>query len=125
MQKQSYAVDVRIGIKMIDPRSVECTRAPDDPVDLVAFPEQKIGEIASVLSSDPCDERFLHEQFSPLKQRTCVSNLFQLPQSGDHTARFICFNRSCDVKNPETHGVSPDDADMADLVHGSFRDGAM
>lgn len=69
MQKQSYAVDVRVGIKMIDPRSVECTRAPDDPVDLVIFPKQKIGEIASVLSSDPCDERFLHEQRFALKAK--------------------------------------------------------
>ena len=64
VQEQPDAVDVRIGVKMIDARRVERARAPDDAVDFVAFFEQQIGEIAAVLSGDPGDERFLHARAS-------------------------------------------------------------
>ena len=45
---------------MIDARSVEGARAPDDPVHFVAFPEQEIGKITSVLAGDAGDERAFH-----------------------------------------------------------------
>ena len=60
VQKHPNAVDVRIGVKMIDARSVEGARAPDDPVHFVAFPEQEIGKITSVLAGDAGDERAFH-----------------------------------------------------------------
>ena len=53
---------MRIGVKMIDARSVEGARAPDDPVHFVAFPEQEIGKITSVLAGDAGDQRFFHER---------------------------------------------------------------
>src|SRR5437868_3577137 len=60
MEEQPDAVDVRIRIEMIDARRVERARAPDDPVDFVAFFEQQIGKIASVLPRDSGDERACH-----------------------------------------------------------------
>src|SRR5258707_9114725 len=62
MQKQAHTVDVRIGVKVVDARGVESARAANDPVHLVVFLEQQIGEITSVLPGDSCDERFLHER---------------------------------------------------------------
>jgi hypothetical protein len=51
---------MRIGVDMLDARCVECTRAANDAVNLVAFFEKQIGEITSVLSGDAGDEGFLH-----------------------------------------------------------------
>ena len=60
MQKHSDPIDVRIGVKMIDTRSVECAGTANDPVHLVAFLQQQIGQITSVLTSDPGNERLFH-----------------------------------------------------------------
>ena len=60
MQKHSDAVHVRIGVKMIDARSVEGARAANDPVDFVALLKQQISQVTSVLASDASDERFFH-----------------------------------------------------------------
>ena len=60
MQEHSHAVDVRIGIEMINSRSVERTGAANDAVDFIALFQQKIGEITSVLTSDPGNERLFH-----------------------------------------------------------------
>ncbi len=60
MQEQTDPVDVRVGVEMIDARSVKRARAPDDPVDFVAFLEQQIGQVAAVLAGDARDERFFH-----------------------------------------------------------------
>ena len=62
VQEHSHTVDVRIGVKMIDPRRVKRARAANDPVDFVAFFQQKICEITSVLTSNPGDEGFFHER---------------------------------------------------------------
>ena len=55
MQKHSDAVDVWIGIKMIDARSVERAGAANDAVDFVAFLQQQISQITSVLAGDAGD----------------------------------------------------------------------
>ncbi len=62
MQKHPDAVDVRIGVKMIDARGVEGARAPDDAVDFVAFLEQQISEVAAILPGDPGDQCSLHRE---------------------------------------------------------------
>ena len=62
MQKHSDAVDVGIGIKMIDARSVERAGAANDPVDFVALLQQQIGQITTVLAGDAGDECFFHVQ---------------------------------------------------------------
>ena len=43
MQEESHPIDMRISVKMIDPRSVEGAGAPDYPMDFVAFFEKKVG----------------------------------------------------------------------------------
>src|SRR5205807_9967952 len=60
MQEQAHAVDVWIGVEMIDARGVEGARAPDDPVDFVSFYQEQIRQITSVLAGDPCDKCFFH-----------------------------------------------------------------
>ena len=55
VQKHSNVVNVRIGVKMIDARSVERAGASDDPVDFVAFLQQQISQVTSVLPGDTGD----------------------------------------------------------------------
>ena len=55
VKKHSDVVNVRIGVEMIDARSVECAGATNDPVDFVAFLQQQISQITSVLASDAGD----------------------------------------------------------------------
>ena len=56
MQEHLHAVDVRVGVKMIDPRGVEGTRPANDAVHFVTFGEQQIGKITAVLPSDSGDQ---------------------------------------------------------------------
>jgi hypothetical protein len=49
---------VGIGIDVIQTFRVKGRSAPDDPVDLVTFGEQELGEIRAILTSDAGDERF-------------------------------------------------------------------
>jgi hypothetical protein len=44
---------------MVDPVRIEERRAAFDPMDRVAFAEEKLGEISAVLSSDASNERAL------------------------------------------------------------------
>ena len=60
MQKQSYAIDVRISVQMIDAGSVKCAGAANDPVHFVALLKQQIRQITSVLAGNAGDQRFLH-----------------------------------------------------------------
>ena len=45
---------------MIDPGGVEGARPPDYSVNLVAFFQQQIGQITSILAGDPGDQGALH-----------------------------------------------------------------
>src|SRR5207253_6358538 len=56
VQEQPHAVNVRIDIKMIDAGGVEGARPPDYSVNLVAFFQQQIGQITSILAGDPGDQ---------------------------------------------------------------------
>src|SRR5437868_7610053 len=60
MKKHMDAIDVRVGVEVIDARRVERAGPPNDPVHFVAFFEQQIGEITSVLSRYACDKCALH-----------------------------------------------------------------
>ena len=60
MKKHSDVVNVRIGVEMIDARGVERAGATNDPVDFVAFLQQQIGQITSVLAGDAGDQRPFH-----------------------------------------------------------------
>ena len=60
MEEQPDPVDVRVNIKMIDARGVECAGAADNSVHLVAFFDQQIGQITAVLAGNAGDEaRFI------------------------------------------------------------------
>ena len=72
MQKQSDAVYVRIGVEMINARSVERAGAANDPVDFVAFLQQQISQITSVLAGDAGDQCPFHAQRLALKQNVCA-----------------------------------------------------
>ena len=56
VQEQPDAVDMRIGIKVIDARRVERAGAPNDAVNFVAFFEEQISEVAAILPGDPGDQ---------------------------------------------------------------------
>ena len=72
VQEHAHAVDVRVGVKMIDARRVEGAGAPDDTVNFVAFFEQQIGQVTAVLAGDAGDERASHEKRLALKQTACA-----------------------------------------------------
>jgi len=69
MEEHPDAVDMCIGVEMIDSGSVECAGPSDDAMHFVAFREKKIGQITSILATDSGDQSFLHEWRSALKQR--------------------------------------------------------
>jgi hypothetical protein len=52
---------MRIAVEVIDAARVEGRSAADHAVDFVAFGEQELGEIRSVLTRDTGDEGFFHE----------------------------------------------------------------
>src|SRR4030095_2799240 len=60
VQKHPNSINVRIFIEMINARCVERTRPANNAMYLVAFLEQQVCEIASVLAGDAGDECFLH-----------------------------------------------------------------
>src|SRR4026209_307513 len=82
MQKQANAIDVRINIKMIDPRGVEGAGAANNSVHFVAFFQQQIGQVTSVLAGYAGDERLLHERRLALRQAMRVSKHFWIWRDG-------------------------------------------
>jgi hypothetical protein len=52
MQEQANTIDVRVNVKMIDTRGVECAGAANNSMHLVAFFQQQIGQITSVLTGN-------------------------------------------------------------------------
>ena len=52
---------VRVTVEMIDTTGVEGARTPDQAVYFIAFEEEKLGKIGTVLAGDACDKSFLHE----------------------------------------------------------------
>ena len=56
VQAEARVLDVRILVDVIDPLGVEERGAAFDAVDLVAFFEQELGEVGTVLSGDAGDE---------------------------------------------------------------------
>ena len=81
VQKHADTIDVRIGVKMIDARSVEGAGAPDDAVDFVVFLEQEIGQVTSVLPGNAGDQCSFHAEALALKQSVCASNSINIPEA--------------------------------------------
>ena len=61
VEMELHAVNVRVAVKVIDPARVEGRGPANHAVNFVAFGEQELGEIRTVLSGDTGDESFLHE----------------------------------------------------------------
>ena len=74
MQHEATSLFVRILIQVVDAIGIEQRRSTLDAVHLVAFCEQKFGEICAVLSGDPGDQCFLAHWFvkSPETRRARV-----------------------------------------------------
>ena len=60
MQKQLYSIYMRILIKMINAAGIECRSTTYNPVHFVAFLEEELRKIRTILARDACDQRFLH-----------------------------------------------------------------
>src|SRR5690242_19519839 len=58
MQKHPRTFQLRVRINRVDASAVKRARAADQAVNFVAFREQKLREIRTVLAGDPGDERF-------------------------------------------------------------------
>ena len=66
-------------VDMIDARGVEAGGAADDTMNLVAFSQQQLGQIGTVLAGDACDECFFHEcAFPHRNSRVTFSHFFAL-----------------------------------------------
>ncbi len=62
MEKESHAVDVRIGVKMINAGSVECAGAANNAMDFVALLQEQFSQITAILACDAGDQRAFHRQ---------------------------------------------------------------
>ena len=60
VEVELYTVHMRIAVEMVDTARVKGRGAADNAVNLVAFAEQKLGEIGAVLTRDTGNERFFH-----------------------------------------------------------------
>ena len=69
---QVAVVQVQVGaVDVVDPAAVDRRGAPDQAVDLVALPQQQLGEVRAVLARDPGDEGALgHRWLRPRVRRT-------------------------------------------------------
>ena len=60
MQKQSCVAPMWIFIDRLEPLGVERRRPSNQPVNFIAFAEQKLSQIRAVLASNAGDEGFFH-----------------------------------------------------------------
>ena len=60
MQKEAHAIDVRILVKVIDAAGVEGGSATNNAVHFIAFCQQQLREIRTVLPGDACDQCLFH-----------------------------------------------------------------
>ena len=64
MEKERLAVNVFVVAQMLDARPKEVARSPNDSVDRVAFSQEQLGKIRTVLSSNAGNQRsFFHRSF--------------------------------------------------------------
>src|SRR5690348_15736 len=59
MQEEPMAVDGIVGAQMLDPRTQQVARPPNDAMNRVASGQQQLAEIGTILAGDPGDERAL------------------------------------------------------------------
>jgi hypothetical protein len=65
MENKLWVRRVGVFVDVIDAAGVEERGATLDTVDFVAFGEEKLGKVGSVLASDSCDKSFLQSSCSP------------------------------------------------------------
>jgi hypothetical protein len=59
VQKEAWVRVVRILVDMVDAVGIEQRRSSLDAVDFIAFGEEKLGEVGSILAGNSCDQGFL------------------------------------------------------------------
>ena len=59
LKKEPVAIKGMVGPEMLDARTHQITRPPNDPVNDITFFEQELGQIRTVLARDTGDERTL------------------------------------------------------------------
>ncbi len=94
MQNEISVAYMRVFIEMIDPAGVKQRGTALDAVDLIAFPQQKIREISSVLPGDTRDQCCFLYQSCTSHQRyftTCCTSLEQVQCIGRETPRLAEF----------------------------------
>ena len=65
VKEHTGIVAMGVLIEMVNAAGIEGTGPTDEPMDLIAFFQQELGQIGSVLSRDPRDERFLSGNHIP------------------------------------------------------------
>ena len=68
MEEQPRLVGVRIGINLVEPAGVERARPADDAMHLVAFGQQQLRQIGTILSGNPRDKRALNHRDINIRQ---------------------------------------------------------
>ena len=56
---------VRVLIEMVQPRRMKCAGAPDQSVHCVAFSQEQLGKVRTILACDSCDQCNLGHLSSP------------------------------------------------------------
>ena len=59
MEEQSLSINLWVPPQMLDPRAEQIARPAHDPVNGVALLQKQLGQIRTVLSGDPGDQRNL------------------------------------------------------------------
>ena len=59
--KEEARFVVRVTVEMVNTTGVEGARTPDQAVYFIAFKEEKLGKIRTVLAGDACDKSLFHE----------------------------------------------------------------
>src|SRR5690242_2056630 len=62
MEKQAAAINLGIVVKVIDPGAVEGAGPAHHAMHLIAFVQEKLSEIRTILACNPGDERVPHRQ---------------------------------------------------------------
>jgi len=75
MQKKPHAVDVRIGVEVVDPTGIERRRTADDPMNLVVPGQKILRQVGTVLPGDAGDEGAFHVIKAPImEQRVALAS---------------------------------------------------
>src|SRR4051812_18819186 len=56
MQEEMFRADALVPAEMLDPRTLQITRAPNQSMDRVALIKKQLRQIRAILARNPCDQ---------------------------------------------------------------------